>query len=229
MRIAIYLSAFVQLQLSGASRNAAPGGLLAPAEQNALLIARSLSQPRRPQLQPRVVSASAATAESDNDSAVISRHGALYADAQQALERLRQQALGSDVAADRESVEAAVAEALAALNAALPTTSYRTQITGRDYRQVGAVEVVELDPGASLKITGEITRAASAAELRLEIGGATSQVNATFRIRGSGGSAVLVVSAGNSAAEIAETIRAAGVGVLAEADGHGVNLTSAGL
>src|SRR5687767_5438140 len=115
MRIGINLSPFVQLQRGGASRTAS-GGFFAPVSENDLLIGRSRSQPSRLQLQPRVVSTPAASAQSGHDSAVISRHGALYADAQRALDRLRQQALGPDVAADRESVEAAVAEALAALN-----------------------------------------------------------------------------------------------------------------
>src|SRR5687768_14260166 len=98
MRISINLSPFVQLQRSGASRTAS-GGFFAPAEQNALLIARSGSQSSRPQLQPRLANVSPQIAESGKDSAAISRRAALYADAQQALERLRQQTLGSDIGA----------------------------------------------------------------------------------------------------------------------------------
>jgi hypothetical protein len=227
MRIAINLSPFVQLQRGGASPTASRA-FFALAEQNALLIGRSDSQPSRPRLQPRLANVSPQIVEGDQDSAAISRRAAVYADAQQALERLRQQTLGSSIGADSDSLEAAIEKALSALNAPV-TTSYRRLVTGQNHQQVSAVEVLELDPGASLKITGEITRAASAAQLRLEIGGPTSQVDATFRIRGSKGSSIVSVSAGDSAAEIAEAIQAAGVGVRAEVDGHGVNLTSAGL
>jgi len=199
------------LSFSAAGRNARS------ADQRGLSVAAG-------QLQPRVLDFREASIVSATDTGTTAGPAGVYAEARRAIDRLRELVLGKDAGADGGDIEAAIERALSALSA---STTYRADVTGRNTEQISDVEVIELDDGASLDIAGEVTRTGEAARLRLEVGAQSAQLDATFRLRGSGGSATISVSAGESLASIAEAVEDADVGVVAEIEGDGINLISA--
>ena len=101
-------------------------------------------------------------------------------------------------------------------------------VSGVDNLQISDIEVINLGDYPSQTITGEVTVAATQAELTFATGAGNATDDATFTLTGDRGSVAISVTDGESIGTVAERINQESylTGVVAETDGNDLVLSS---